>query len=905
MKIKTSKLLAVLCTLAMMVATFVPMLTLSATAADTEIVFNLGANGSATHKDGSSNKTTYSETVGDYTLSLTGGTNMYPGSVDAKGNGCIKLGATSKAGGFSFTVPADVTSVVICIGKYKANTTKITVNGTSYTISGASNNGEYDEIEVDTSSTKTVTLTTVSGGYRAMVNSIKFIVSSGSTEPDVPACEHEHTDEGVVTNPTCTTAGYTTYTCSKCGEEYTDDEQPALNHKNQTTTTVEANCTENGSTTVTCDDCGITISTTTIPAAHKYVDGFCSVCGEEEPDVKEGTLTFDADKANRTQFSTSMQEWVQNGITFTNNKASSTNNVADYGAPVRLYASSSITIAAPGNITEIVFDCNNATYATALKNSIGDSATVNSDKVTVTLDGSSNSFAVAKLTAQVRIDSLTVTYEVSECKHENTTENTDEATCTQNGTKTVVCDDCGAEISSTTIPAGHKYVTEITKEATCTSDGVMTYTCQNEGCPEKTYTEAIRIAHNFVDKICTECGNSLSENATLNFDSTANRTSLDAKAQVWWGEGFTLTNDKAGSKTDVADYVNPVRFYAGSTITIDAIAGFNKLVFYCDSSDHAEAIASSIGEGATATQDKQYVTVVLDEATTVYVITLAEATRVRSITVYYEMPEPPVEPETPAGEITNASLELGTDLSFNFRVTLAEGENIANFTMSFTLGTNTVEGVTSTDDVFTINGIAPHQMGDTVTATLYKNGEAVHTIEYSIATYLNSVISGAQFTANDKALAEALLIYGAAAQKHQNYNTGALVTTDTPTVDEADKPESILKQYQESKNIDGVSFTSVGVNFDYVNRLYITLTAADKNVTVKVNGKDAEIVDGRVLTDAIAPADFDETYTFELYVDGVLYQTVEYSVNSYINAKWDTDLAKALYNYAAAVADYK
>ena len=80
-----------------------------ASAADTTIEFALGANGSATHKDGSSNKTTYSETNGDYTLSLTGGTNMYPSSYDAKGNSCIKLGASSKTGGFSFTVPDDVT----------------------------------------------------------------------------------------------------------------------------------------------------------------------------------------------------------------------------------------------------------------------------------------------------------------------------------------------------------------------------------------------------------------------------------------------------------------------------------------------------------------------------------------------------------------------------------------------------------------------------------------------------------------------------------------------------------------------------------------------------------------------------------------------------------------------------
>ena len=128
--------------------------------------------------------------------------------------------------------------------------------------------------------------------------------------------------------------------------------------------------------------------------------------------AEEATLSF-ANKAQRTSYSTAKQVWEQNGITFTNNKSSSTTNVADYASPVRLYQNSEIIVeCALGNITQIVFDCNTSNYATALKNSIGSTAatSVVSDKVTVTLDGSSNSITIAKLTAQVRMDALTVTY---------------------------------------------------------------------------------------------------------------------------------------------------------------------------------------------------------------------------------------------------------------------------------------------------------------------------------------------------------------------------------------------------------------------------------------------------------------------------------------------------------------
>lgn len=132
------------------------------------------------------------------------------------------------------------------------------------------------------------------------------------------------------------------------------------------------------------------------------------------PVEKSATLSF-ANKAQRTSFSSTQQVWEQNGIKFTNDKSSSTTAVADYAAPVRLYANSKVTVEAPGNISKIVFDCNSSSYATAMKNSIGTvsgaTVSVSSDKVTVTFtNANAASFVVAKLTAQVRMDSITVTY---------------------------------------------------------------------------------------------------------------------------------------------------------------------------------------------------------------------------------------------------------------------------------------------------------------------------------------------------------------------------------------------------------------------------------------------------------------------------------------------------------------
>ena len=121
-----------------------------------------------------------------------------------------------------------------------------------------------------------------------------------------------------------------------------------------------------------------------------------------------------ADKSARISLSTEVQVWQQNGITFTNSKGSSTSNVADYGNPVRLYKSSSIEIAIEEGLTisQIVFTCNSASYATALANSItsGAAVSVSEKMVTVVPTEESNSFAVTTLSAQVRVNELTVTY---------------------------------------------------------------------------------------------------------------------------------------------------------------------------------------------------------------------------------------------------------------------------------------------------------------------------------------------------------------------------------------------------------------------------------------------------------------------------------------------------------------
>lgn len=534
--------------------------TVSPPSTDSEgIEFTFGDNGTASHSDGTS-KTTYSETVGGYTLNITDGSSMYTGARDAKGNSAIKMGSSSNIGSFSFTVPDDVTSVIIHAAKYKAKTSKISVNGTTTTLTSSSDAGEYDEITVDTSSTKTVSVATVTGGTRCMIDKIVYVIPSSDT-PDTPSCEHTNKTTSVV-GATCTTAGSETVTCDDCGEEISTTPIPATGHQNTTETTVDATCTEAGSVKLICDECGYVVSQSEIAAlGHSYSDGVCSICGttsgSTEPDsgstsTGEVTLTFD-DTSKRTTYTTSQQIWTENGITLTNDKSSSTSNVADYASPARFYKNSKITVEYPG-MTKIVFTCNSSSYATDLAGSITDDSNytvVTSGKnVTVAFVEKVDTFVISALSVgQVRMDSLTVSYEqVSvdpDCEHTNTTEttvgatctvagsikvtctdcgatvsttsipatghqNTGEttvdATCTTAGSIKVICDDCGATVSTTSIPAtGHQNTTETTLDANCTEAGSTTVTCDDCGATVST-TEIPALGHSYTDGTCSVCG---------------------------------------------------------------------------------------------------------------------------------------------------------------------------------------------------------------------------------------------------------------------------------------------------------------------------------------------------------------------------------------------------------------
>ena len=198
--------------------------------------FDFGMNGAAAHNDGAEATSSYSCSDGDYTLNLTNLTKIYINAKDAAGNSCVKVGASSSVGSFTFTVGDDVDKVIIYVAQYKTKNTTVSVGGREYSITTSSNNGQYTPITVDTSENKTVTFSTCSGATRCMINTVEFWKTATEPEIETTAPESEVTTaepEIEVTSPEPETT--TTETEATTPEiEYSDAEGTHIESNNAT-----------------------------------------------------------------------------------------------------------------------------------------------------------------------------------------------------------------------------------------------------------------------------------------------------------------------------------------------------------------------------------------------------------------------------------------------------------------------------------------------------------------------------------------------------------------------------------------------------------------------------------------------------------------------------------------------
>ena len=315
------------------------------------------------------------------------------------------------------------------------------------------------------------------------------------------------------------------------------------------------------------------------------------------------TLSF-ASTAQRDSQTTTKQVWSNGGITFTNNKGSSTTNVGNYSNPVRLYASSEVIVEhTSGKITQIVFVANSSAYATAMKNSIGTvsdaTVSVSGSKVTVTFTNSVESFTVAKLTAQVRLNSLTVTYE-------------EEVTCTEI-TPSLTYSSTTLEIGSTANPTltdntGDGTVTYSSDDSSVASVNVTTGVVTANAAGTATITATIAANGDYCQGVATATIKVNKQSATIVLSEAGTENTVSGT--FYKDESYTLpssTDAKCGDKVlvgwstiEIAETdTKPTSNYYDKGTSVSLKAGENK--FYAVFATESKTTGGTTTTPTTAT----------------------------------------------------------------------------------------------------------------------------------------------------------------------------------------------------------------------------------------------------------------------------------------------------------------
>ena len=296
----------------------------------------------------------------------------------------------------------------------------------------------------------------------------------------VDALGHKH--EAVVTAPTCTTGGFTTYTCH-CGDTYTADEVAALGHSYETVVTAPT-CTEAGYTTYTCSVCGDTYTGDKVNATgHDYKSvvtaptctekGYTTYtchCGDSYV-ADEVAATGHTYTSKVTTDPTCTEEGVE---TFTCACGDSYTEAVDaLGHDEVAHEAKAPTC------TEIGYDayvtCSRCDYTTYVeKAALGHDEVAHDAKAPTCTEIGWDAYETCS-----RCDYTTYA-EKAALGHDEVAHEAKAPTCTEIGWDAYeTCSRCDYTTRGADIPAtGHSYTSEVTKQPTCTEEGVKTYSCE-------------------------------------------------------------------------------------------------------------------------------------------------------------------------------------------------------------------------------------------------------------------------------------------------------------------------------------------------------------------------------------------------------------------------------------------
>ena len=303
----------------------------------------------------------------------------------------------------------------VVISVTEGTISKIVITCTSNDYATVCKNSAGDDATVS-GSVVTITPSTKDSSFtfsltaQTRLNKVAVTYEVGSAS----GCEHNY--ESVVTAPTCEENGYTTHTCTLCGESYTSDTVAATGHDYVENETQEATCTAVGSKTVTCNNCDYNEVVELPKTAHNYVDGVCVDCGTEQPSETTASKTIaELIVSEGWTSSTTKQEFNLDEVVSVKVNGGSNTGKAYDGDHIRIYATDSpagtltISLAKGYELVSVTVSAQTGTYAFLCV----DGSDVDISNVETAVSGSSvvlNSVRNGENGKQVRVTAIEVTY---------------------------------------------------------------------------------------------------------------------------------------------------------------------------------------------------------------------------------------------------------------------------------------------------------------------------------------------------------------------------------------------------------------------------------------------------------------------------------------------------------------
>ena len=248
-----------------------------------------------------------------------------------------------------------------------------------------------------------------------------------------------HSYTTTVVAPTCTADGYTLHKCSVCGTSYKDSTTKATGHSyGNSVVTKQPTCTAEGTKTKTCTKCNATVTETIPKTSHKYADTVVA------PTCTTGGYT--------------LHKCSVCGTSYKDNTTKATGH--SYGNSV---VTKQPTCTSEGTAIKTCTKCNATVTETIAKTSHKYADTVVAPTCTTdgytlhkcSVCGTSYKDSTTKATGHSYGNSVV----------------TKQPTCTSEGTKTKTCTKCNATVTEKLPAKGHTAVTDKGYPATCTTAG--------------------------------------------------------------------------------------------------------------------------------------------------------------------------------------------------------------------------------------------------------------------------------------------------------------------------------------------------------------------------------------------------------------------------------------------------